>query len=37
MMATRGGLGFEEGTADDAAQTHMVHDVPEGTGVAPKI
>lgn len=37
VAPTRGGLGFEEGTVDKAALTHMVHDVPKGTGVVPKI
>jgi len=37
MTVTRGGLGFEEGTIGEAVSTHMVHNVPKGTGVAPKI
>lgn len=37
MTDTRADLGFEEGTTGEAASTHTVHDVPEGTGVAPEI
>ena len=33
MTTTRGGLGFEKGTAGEATPTHIVHDVLKGTGV----
>lgn len=37
MTTTKDGLGIEEGTASEAAQTPMVQDVPEGVGVVTKI
>jgi len=36
MTDTKAGFGFEEGTTNEVVPTHTVHDVPEGTGVAPK-
>lgn len=37
MTATKDGLGSEEGIVGEAAQTPMVQDVPESTGVITKI
>lgn len=37
MTNTRVGLEFEEGTTHEAALTHTIHDVSEGTRVAPEI
>ena len=37
MTTTKDGLGIEEVTAGEAAQTPMVEDVPEGVGVVAEI
>ena len=37
MMATKDGLGIEEGIVGEAAKTPMVQDVPEGAGVVTEI
>ena len=37
MTATKDGLGIEEATFGEAAQTQMVEDATEGTGVVAEI